>query len=98
MHVCTVLLHISHTQISSTNRTLCDPSSTQADSYSQQGRSWVLYESLAYSILVVASLLWLLRVVAHITLTPHVVVAFAAFLRRFAEDPPTIVDFLVPKC
>ena len=61
------------------------------------GQSWVLYESLAYSVLVVTSLLWLLRVVAHVTLAPHVVVAFSAFLRRFAEDPPTTVDFLVPK-
>ena len=35
--------------------------------------------------------------VARVTLVPHVVVAFAAFLRKFAEDPPTTVDFLVPK-
>ena len=64
---------------------------------SQEGRSWVLYESLAYSVLVVTSLLWFLRVVACVTLVPHVVVAFATFLRRFAEDPPTTDDFLVPK-
>ena len=46
--------------------------------------------------LVVASLRWLLRVVARVTQVPHVV-AFAAFLRRFVEDPPATVDFLVPK-
>ena len=63
----------------------------------REGRSWVLYESLVYSVLVVASLLWLLQVVVCVTLVPHVVVAFAAFLRRFAEDPPTTIDFLVPK-
>ena len=40
----------------------------------------------------------MLRVVARVTLVPHVVVvAFATLLRRFAEDPPTIIDFLVPK-
>ena len=38
---------------------------------------------------------WLLQVVAHVMPTPHVVVAFAAFLERFVEDPPTTVDFLV---
>ena len=38
----------------------------------------------------------MLRVVARIKLALHVV-AFAAFLRRFVEDPPTIVDFLVLK-
>ena len=64
---------------------------------SWEGRSWVLNESLVYWILVVASLLWWLRVVARVALVPHVVVAFAAFLRRFAEDPPTTVAFLVPK-
>ena len=47
--------------------------------------------------LVVALLRWLLRVVARVTQVPHVVVAFAAFLRRFAEDPPATVGFLVPK-
>ena len=64
---------------------------------SWEGRSWVLYESLAYRVLVVGSLRWLLRVVARVTQVPHVVVAFAAFLRRFVEDPPTTVAFLVPK-
>ena len=39
----------------------------------------------------------LLRVVIHVQLVPHVVVAFATFLRRLVEDPPTTVDFLVPK-
>ena len=38
----------------------------------------------------------LLRVVPRVTLVPHVVV-FATILRRFVEDPPTIVDFVVPK-
>ena len=38
---------------------------------------------------------WLLQVVAHVMPTPHVVVAFATFLERFVEDPPTTVDFLV---
>ena len=47
--------------------------------------------------LVLASLLWLLRIVARVALVPHVVVAFVAFLRRFAKDPLTTVDFLVPK-
>ena len=32
-----------------------------------------------------------------VTLVPHVVVASATFLRRFVEEPPTTVDFLVPK-
>ena len=50
-----------------------------------------------YSVLVVTLLLWLLQVVARVTLVPHVVVAFANFLRRFVEDPPKTVDFLVPK-
>ena len=48
-------------------------------------------------VVVIASLLWLLRVVARVTLVPHVVVAFATFLRRFAENSPTTVDFLFPK-
>ena len=55
------------------------------------------YDSLAYWVLVVSSLLWLLQVVARVKLAPHAVVAFATFLRRFVEDPPTIVDFLVLK-
>ena len=55
------------------------------------------FMSLAYWVLVVASLQWLLQVVARITLVPHVVVASAAFLRRFVEDPLTTVDFLVQK-
>ena len=29
-------------------------------------------------------------------LVPHVVVEFAASLRRFVEPPPTIFDFVVP--
>ena len=33
---------------------------------------------------------------ADVTLVPHVV-AYAAFLRRFVEDPPTTIDFVVPK-
>ena len=45
-------------------------------------------------VLLVASLLWLLRVVARVTLVPHVVVAFVAFLRRFAEDPQQPLIFL----
>ena len=39
----------------------------------------------------------MLRVVSRVTIVPHVVVAFVTFLRSFVEDPPTIVDFLVPK-
>ena len=31
------------------------------------------------------------------TRSGYVKVAFATFLRRFVEDPPTTVDFLVPK-
>ena len=46
---------------------------------------------------VVASPRWLLRVVARVTQVPHVFVAYAAFLRRFVEDPPATVGFLVPK-
>ena len=55
----------------------------------------VLYELLEYLVLIVAMTQWLLQVVAHVMPTPHVVVAFAAFLERFVEDPPTTVDFLV---
>ena len=61
---------------------------------SQEVQSWTLYEILGDLILVVATLL---RVVAHVMLTPHVVAAFAVFLKRFVEDPLTIVGFLVPR-
>ena len=44
---------------------------------------------------IVAMIQWFLQVVAHVTPTPRVVVAFAAFLERFVEDPPTTIDFLV---
>ena len=63
---------------------------------SQKVQSWALYEILGDLILVVGTLRWLLRVVVHETLTPHVV-AFAIFLERFVEDPLTIVGFLVPR-
>mgnify|MGYP000532980605 CR=1 FL=1 len=33
----------------------------------------------------------------NVTVTPHVVVAFAIFLEQFVEDPLTIVSFLVPR-
>ena len=38
---------------------------------------------------------WLLQFIAHVTPILRVVVAFAASLERFVEDPPTTVDFLV---
>ena len=64
---------------------------------SMEDLSWVLYDILGDLILVVATLRWLLRVVVHVTLTPHVVAAFVVFLERFVEDPLTIVGFLVPR-
>ena len=36
---------------------------------------------------------WLLQVVAHITPTPRIVVAFAGCLESFVEDPITTIDF-----
>ena len=34
------------------------------------------------------------HVLVHVTLTPHVVAAFAVFLEQFVADPLTIVGFL----
>ena len=48
-------------------------------------------------ILVVVTLRWLLQVVVRVTLTLHVVAAFAVFPERFVADLLTIVDFLVPR-